>query len=124
MELIETQLNGMAAVDVKGRIDSNTAGLFQERLIWLIRSGCAGLIVDFRQVIYISSAGFKALLIAAKHGEESRCAMALCGIVGEVRRMFEISAFDQVFTIHGTREDCVKQFALNLSARSGGEGQQ
>jgi len=117
MEIIETQLDGMAAVDLKGRIDSSTAGLLQERLIALVRAGCAGLIVDFKLVPYISSAGFKALLIAARQGEKSGCAMVLCGIVGEVRRMFEIAAFDQVFTILGTREECIEQIATGANGK-------
>lgn len=116
MEMVETQLDTVAALEVKGRIDSTTAGSLQERLTAMVKSGCTGLIVDFKQVAYISSAGFKALLVAAKYGDDSRCALLLCGIVGEVRRMFEIGAFDQVFTILGTRDECVAQLAQNQAA--------
>jgi anti-sigma B factor antagonist len=113
MEISEELRDGIAALEVKGRIDSTTAGNLQEKLGELVASGCSGLIVDFRQVMYISSAGFRALLIAAQLGESSRCALALCGIAGEVRRMFEMGAFDQVFTILATREEC----AAHLAAR-------
>lgn len=116
MEITETRQNGVAALEVKGRIDSTTAGRLQEHLTDLVRAGCSGLIVDFRQVGYISSAGFKALLIAAKQGESARCALALCGIVGEVQRMFEIGAFDQVFTILGTRDECLARLAAGTAA--------
>jgi anti-anti-sigma factor len=116
MEIIEVLDGGIAALEVKGRIDSTTAGTLQARLSDLVRSGCSGLIVDFKQVAYISSAGFRALLIAAKLGEDSRCALALCGVVGEVRRMFEIGAFDEVFTILATRQDCAKHLATGAAA--------
>ena len=99
MQITEMRDGPITALELKGRIDSSTAGSLQERLTALVRSGCKGMIVDFRHVAYISSAGFRALLIAARQGEESRCALALCGVVGEVRRMFEIGAFDEVFTI-------------------------
>jgi len=111
MEIIETRIHAVVVIDVKGRIDSTSAGPLQERLSGLARSDCAGLVIDFKQVPYISSAGFKALLIAAKHGEESGCALVLCGVVGEVRRMFEIAAFDQVFSILATRKECIEQLA-------------
>lgn len=114
----------MVAVDVKGRVDSTTAAFLQERLSGLVRSGCTGVIVDFRQVPYISSAGFKALLIAARHGDESGCAIALCGIVGDVRRMFEIAAFDQVFTILASREECIEQLAAGPATDSDRKGAQ
>jgi len=113
MEISEESHDGIAALGIKGRIDNNSAPGLQERMSQLVRSGCSGVIVDFRHVAYISSAGFRALLIAAQLGESSRCAVALCGIVGEVRRMFEMAAFDQVFTILATREEC----AAHLAAR-------
>ena len=115
MEIIENLDGAIASVEIKGRIDSTTAGGLQERLTGLVRSGRSGLVIDFRQVAYISSAGFRALLIAAKLGEESRCGIALCGIAGEVRRMFEISAFDEVFTILATRQDCTNHLTAGAA---------
>lgn len=111
LEITEDREGRIAALAVKGRIDSTSASSLQEKLTQLVSSGCTGLIVDFRNVAYISSAGFRALLIAAQAGESMRCAMALCGIAGEVRRMFEMAAFDQVFTILGTREECAAHLA-------------
>ena len=113
MEITEALNDGIAALELKGHIDSTTAGGLQDRMSQLVGSGARGLIVDFRNVIYISSAGFRALLIAAQLGESKRCAVALCGVAGEVRRMFEMGAFDQVFTILATREEC----AAHLAAR-------
>ena len=113
IEITEDRKDGIAALAVRGRIDSTSAPGLQEKMSQLVASGCTGLIVDFRNVAYISSAGFRALLIAAQQGEATRCAMALCGIAGEVRRMFEMAAFDQVFTILGTPEEC----AAHLAAR-------
>lgn len=115
VEIIESLEGAIASVEIKGRIDSTTAVGLQERLTGLVRSGRSGLVIDFRQVAYISSAGFRALLIAAKLGEESRCAIAFCGIAGEVRRMFEIGAFDEVFTILATREDCANHLTAVAS---------
>jgi anti-sigma B factor antagonist len=116
MEITQDVEGGIAALAVSGRIDSTTAGTLQERLTELVQSGSRGLIVDLRQVGYISSAGFRALLIAAQLGESTHCSLALCGVAGEVRRMFEMGAFDQVFTILATREEC----ATHLAAASAG----
>jgi anti-sigma B factor antagonist len=108
--------DGIAALELAARIDSTTAPGLQDQLSRLVKSGCRGLIVDFKQVMYISSAGFRALLIAAQLGESTRCTLALCGLGVEVRRMFEMGAFDQVFTILATREEC----ATHLAAASPG----
>jgi anti-anti-sigma regulatory factor len=45
------------------------------------------------------------LLIANKSTQEKNGKLALCGIVGEVKRLFEIGAFDDLFSICATRED-------------------
>jgi anti-anti-sigma factor len=116
MQITEDLRDGIAALQLAGRVDSTTATGLQERLSQHVRSGCRGLIIDFKQVMYISSAGFRALLIAAQLGEGTRCSITLCGIGGEVRRMFEMGAFDQVFTILATREEC----ASHLAAASAG----
>ena len=116
LEITQEDEAGIAALAVSGRIDSTTAAKLQERLTELVRAGGRGLIVDLRQVAYISSAGFRALLIAAQLGESTRCSLALCGVAGEVRRMFEMGAFDQVFTILATREECATHLAAASTA--------
>jgi len=116
IQITQDAEGGIPALAVSGRIDSTTAGNLQERLSELVRSGASGLIVDMRHVAYISSAGFRALLIAAQLGESTRCSIALCGIAGEVRRMFEMGAFDQVFTILATREECVAHLSVGSAA--------
>lgn len=116
MEIFETQFGSVAVVEVRGRIDSTTVDGLQERLSALVQSGCTGLVIDFKQVEYISSVGFKVLLITARQGAAACCALALCGVVGEVRRMFEIGAFDQVFTILGTREECIERLTAGPAA--------
>jgi anti-sigma B factor antagonist len=116
MEFTQDLKDGIAALAIKGRIDSTTADSLQGKLLELVRSGCRGLVVDFRQVAYISSAGFRALLIAAKQGESSRCGLALCGVVGEVQRMFEMGAFEEVFTIVSTREEATAHLSAGSAA--------
>ncbi len=74
MEIAEQHAGEITVVEVTGRIDSNTAKAFGERLTGLIKDGRARLVVDLKQIIYISSAGFRALLLADKlAGRRCRC---------------------------------------------------
>jgi anti-anti-sigma factor len=84
-----------------------TAKEFGDRVGTLIRSGGKRVVIDLANIAYISSAGFRALLIAGKLAEEAEGKLALCGVAGEVRRLFEISAFDTTFQIYPTREECI-----------------
>ncbi len=107
MEILVAQSDGVSTVEPKGRIDSITAKEFGDRVCGLIRSGAKRVVIDLGDIAYISSAGFRALLIAGKLAEESEGRLALCGVAGEVQRLFEISAFATAFQIYPTREECI-----------------
>src|SRR5262245_10802193 len=104
MEMAEQQAGGVTVVEIKGRIDSNSAKAFGDRLSALINAGCKGLVVDFKEIIYISSAGFRVLLLAGQRAEEAKCRLTLCALSAEVQRLFDLGAFTDLFVIHTTRE--------------------
>ena len=118
MEIVATQAHEFPAVEVRGRVDSGTAGSLQERLGALVRGEAGGLIVDLSQVAHMSSAGFRALLVVAKAGGDSGCPVALCGLSTELQRLLTLSGFDEFFVILPTREDCVAQLRARRAARS------
>ncbi len=105
MELIESSTDGVTVVEPRGRMDTAGAKPFGDRMIELIRSGSRQIVVDLKHIQYISSAGFRALLIARKQSADTQGRLVLCGLSAEVRRLFEISAFTDMFTICGTREE-------------------
>lgn len=107
MEITETKSGGITTVAIRGRIDSATAGTLKERLSKAMESVPARLVIDFRDVAYISSAGFRTLLIVAKQSEEASGGLALCGISSEVRRLFDIAAFTDLFLILPGRDEAV-----------------
>jgi anti-sigma B factor antagonist len=107
MEIDATPLDNVTAVAVKGRVDSTNAEGLKERLSEIIRSGSSQLVIDLKDVIYISSAGFRTLLIAARAVEQASGRLVLCGIAGEVKRLFDIAAFTELFTILPTRDEAV-----------------
>ena len=111
MEMAEDRAGDVTVVEVKGRIDSNTAKAFGERLTALIKDGRPLLVVDLKQIIYISSAGFRALLVAGKLAEETKGTLALCGLSAELQRLFDLGAFTDLFTIYGSRDESITKLA-------------
>lgn len=107
IEIVITESEGVSTVAPKGRIDSTTAKDFGDRLAGLIGAGSNRLVVDLADIGYISSAGFRALLIAGKLIEKSNGKLALCRLGGEVRRLFDIAAFTDLFLILPTREESI-----------------
>jgi len=105
MEIAEQHAGEITIVEVKGRIDSNTAKAFEERLASLIKAGRARLVVDLRHIIYISSAGFRALLVAGRLAEKTNGTLALCSLSAEAQRLFDLGAFTDLFVIYRSRDE-------------------
>ena len=108
MEITLSQSDGVTIVEPRGRIDTAGAGPFGDQLASLVRSGTRGVVVDFKQVRYISSIGFRALLIVARMVEEHQARLVLCGISADIMRVFEMGGFTRLFAICQTRDDAAK----------------
>lgn len=105
MDLKEEQVGDVTVVQVKGRLDSTTSPVLGERLTALLDAAKARVLVDFSQLEYISSAGFRVLLQAGKRAEQSTAKLVLCGVSGKVRQLFDLGGFLDLFLITGTRDE-------------------
>lgn len=105
MEIVEGHAGEITVVEVKGRIDSNTAKAFGDRLTTLIKAGRSRLVVDLKHIIYISSAGFRVLLVAGRAAEQANGTLALCSLSAEVQRLFDLGSFTDLFVIYASREE-------------------
>jgi anti-anti-sigma factor len=105
VELIELEQDGVIIVEPRGRIDTIGAKPFGDRVAALINSGSRNILIDLRQIPYISSAGFRALLIGAKMMDQGQGKLVLCGMSSEIKRLFEIGNFTDLFTICATRDE-------------------
>jgi len=105
MKLVEEVTEDVTIVEAYGRLDSTTATEFGDRLISLVQGGRRSLVVDLKNIAYISSAGFRALLIANRATAEKQGKLALCGVIGEVKRLFDIGNFTDEFLICPTQAE-------------------
>jgi anti-anti-sigma factor len=111
LKLLEEVVGGVTVLEIHGRLDSTTAQGFGDRLIALVQAGRSAILVDLKNIIYISSAGFQALLIANRAAAEGQGKLALCGMIGDVKRLFEISSLTAMFLICQTRGDAIAKLS-------------
>lgn len=107
MDLRQDSKEGVVVLDVIGRMDSSAAPLLQDRLTAVMAEPRARVLIDLAKLDYISSAGFRILLLAAKRADETGCRFVLCGISGRVRQLFDVGGFLELFSIAETREEGV-----------------
>jgi anti-anti-sigma factor len=105
VEVTETGVSGINFVTIKGRLDTETAPVLERQLIALLGEG--GIVLDMAAVRFVSSAGLRILLKAAKGAKAAGHGFALCGLQSTVQEVFEISGFDQIITMRPTRAEAL-----------------
>ncbi|RDK04114.1 STAS domain-containing protein [Paraburkholderia lacunae] len=94
-----TDTNGVRQVSLSGRLDSATSGDFEKHLQTLFESSGARALMDFSSLDYISSAGLRVVLMAAKRAKQAQGRLVLCGLQPHVKDVFEISGFLKILTV-------------------------
>jgi anti-sigma B factor antagonist len=107
MKLIDEVAEDITILEVHGRIDTTTGKEFADRLTALVQAGRRAILVDLKNIAYISSTGFHVLLNARRAMAEKQGKLALCGVIGELRRLFDIGDFNELFLIYETRADAI-----------------
>ena len=107
MDLREETSGDVTILEIKGRIDSTTAPDLGEKLTASLTTPQRRLVLDLRQLEYISSAGFRILLLAARRAEEAGSRFVLCSVTGKVRQLFDLGGFLDLFPISGSREEAM-----------------
>jgi anti-anti-sigma factor len=111
MEVQEIPAGRITILAIKGRIDSSNAIDLSNRLRALYTKPGVLLLLDFQGIDYITSAGFRTLLIGRRHAASSGGALALCSLTEKVRDLFEMGGFMENFSIYPTREEGIVQLA-------------
>ena len=84
-------------IELSGRLDTNTSPEF-ENLIETSLDGVEKLIIDLKELAYISSAGLRVLLTALQIMEDQG-SMVVRNVSQEVMDVFEITGFIDDLTI-------------------------
>ena len=109
LTVAESRSGNVCVVSLAGRIDSTNATDLTTRLNSLISSGEKSILVDLGAVLYLTSAAFRALLMATDEADRNEAKFVLCNVAGQVRELFEISGLLEAFTIHPSRDDALAQ---------------
>ncbi len=116
MEIGERRLGSLIVLRPEGRLDSVTSPAFQERLLIAVESGLADIVVDLSAVEYVSSAGLRALMTAAKV-KPTELRLAAIGLNPVVQEIFTISRFHHVLPVLRSLEEVAR--AWDAGPRTG-----
>lgn len=100
-----------ACVMPEGRLDFDAAPRFQEAIEQLLGGANkpAALIIDCAALQYVSSAGLRVVLLAARAAQRAGISFALCALQPAVREVFDLSGFSRVISVHPERAAALAQ---------------
>ena len=106
MEIAETKQLGVVVLSVDGRVDASNAATLEQKILAVIATGEQRLVIDCARLEYMSSAGLRVLLIAAKRLSNTG-KLALASLNPQIRDVFDIAGFSSIFQIYRTQDDAI-----------------
>ena len=94
-------------VRIKGRLDATNATDLEEAMTPCIERTPGVLLVNLKDLDYISSAGLRILLLGAKRMKSTGGTLALCSLQEAVKEVFNISGFTAMFPIYDSEEAAI-----------------
>jgi len=100
MELRTDEAGPTTVVAVFGDVDLATAPQLRQHLSDLVGRGCARLAVDLKATDFLDSSGLSALVSGLKRARAAGGDLVLVCPPGRIRRLLEVVALDQVFSVY------------------------
>jgi anti-anti-sigma factor len=107
MELSETKSGKVLILAINGKLDGNTCPLLDAKIHELLDRKVRVIVVDCSGLTYVSSAGLRVLLQAAKRMKAVQGTICLSSFQDQVREVFELSGFEAIFSVYPTAEAAV-----------------
>ena len=105
MEIRSYEKNSVTVIEITGKLDSNTSPVAQQEIMPKLESG--SVVLDASRMEYVSSAGLRLLLLAAKKLAMKKRKAVLTGVSSEIRDVMKMTGFDHMFECHPTLDAAV-----------------
>jgi len=106
---------GVTYAVAAGRLDFDSANDFQAKLVDAIADVAASggaLVIDCTELAYVSSAGLRSFLVAARTAKSKTVALAVCGLSAGVQDVFEMSGFNRIIVIRPDRAAALQELGV------------
>ena len=113
MHITEERQPGVFIIGLSKRLDSSTAKMVEDRILSVIDGGVHHLVIDLAQLEYVSSAGLRVLLIAARRLRTANGKLALSGPTDHVRKVFDIAGVTSFLSVHASRDEAIRDVGLH-----------
>jgi len=110
MEIVTQEFPNIAVITVSGRVDSATAPELESRLRAAVDSNHTQIVLDLKNVEYMSSAGLRAMVSTLKAVKRVNGDLRIASPSPRVEEVLRLAGLTSIFSIHPTQEEAVASF--------------
>jgi anti-anti-sigma factor len=107
MNIRERVENGILVLEVEGRLDHEGAEIFRQEASRLISAGHRCILVDFGGTTFLASMGIRALILPSQEVAQQGGKLAVTGLSGELKKLFDTAGLHQLFTVFPTLAEAI-----------------
>jgi len=111
MEISQKEENGIVLLAFKGRLDGKSADEAEDTIKRIFKGENNRLLFDFEFLEYLSSAGLRVVLGAAKEMKRRDGKFVLCALNAYVKEVFEVSGFGAIIPIADSVESGINEIS-------------
>lgn len=108
MEITQKEENGIVSIAIKGRLDADSSMEAEKVVKDAIGGEANRLLFNLGELEYLSSAGLRVLLSAAKEMRRRNGKIVLCALNEFVKEIFEVSGFQSLIPITDSVESGIE----------------
>lgn len=112
-KLFEAQVvdGGILVLALTGTLDATTTSAFDEQVQQQLDAGHTQVVVDCRNLVYISSLGIASLTALHSKLKKKGGVVKIAAVRGPVAQVFRAVRLDKIFEIHADVEQARQSFA-------------
>lgn len=108
MKINQVKQGDITILQMQGRLDSASAPAADRQLTALTESGVLHIVMDLSGLEYVSSAGLRVFLSAAKRMKLAHGKLALASPTPQVKQVFDMAGFSSVLPIFASMPEAVE----------------
>lgn len=108
MEITQQEENGIVSIAIKGRLDADSSPEAEKVVKEALEGQTTRVLFNLGALEYLSSAGLRVLLSAAKEMRRREGKIALCCLNEFVKEIFEVSGFQSLIPITDSVESGIE----------------
>lgn len=113
METLEEKIGDVKVLHLRGRLDFAAAPDFETQVKSLISAGESKIVLDCRDLKYVSSSGLGAFIACGKTLPGGG-AIVFAGLSNHIESLFEMTGITGLFPMYKTKQDALRRLGVEV----------